>query len=424
MIKRSIFNELKEHLSQKEIALIVGPRQAGKTTVMGFLKDYLAENGKKTISLNLDIETDKMFFESQEKLISKIRLEIGNEGYVFVDEIQRKEDAGLFLKGIYDMSLPYKFIVSGSGSVELKEKVHESLAGRKRYFPLSTITFEEFANYKTDYKYETKLADFFRIEKEKVKNLLEEYLNFGGYPRVVLAETADEKRRIIDEIYRSYVEKDIVALLEIKKSESFTSLVRILASQAGNLINYSEIANTLGLSTKTVKDYIWYLEKTFVLERVTPFSGNVRKEITKSPVVYFNDLGLKNYAAGVFGNIESHNAGFVFENLIFNVLKEEFYAMPFKINFWRTVEGGEVDFVISSAEKIVPIEVKYQYLKKAVVPRSLRNFIKRYKSQKGVLISLDFKESIKIDDAIIEFINFRELLALKTEQKIVKELDL
>jgi predicted AAA+ superfamily ATPase len=135
LIKRRIFEDLKAHLSQKEITLITGPRQAGKTTLMMLLKEHVEAGEKSTLAFNLDIESDRRAFESQESLLRKIQLELGaSGGFVFIDEIQRKENAGLFLKGLYDMNLPYKFIVSGSGSLELKEKIHESLAGRKRIF--------------------------------------------------------------------------------------------------------------------------------------------------------------------------------------------------------------------------------------------------------------------------------------------------
>jgi len=165
MIKRKLFKELKEHLSQKEISIIVGPRQAGKTTLMELLKEYLERQGENTVFLSLDFEADKKYFTSQNDLINKIQLEIGkNKGYVFIDEIQRKENAGLFLKGLYDLKLPYKFIVSGSGSVELKEKIHESLVGRKRTFELNTISFQEFVDFCTDYRYEGKLFDFFMVD--------------------------------------------------------------------------------------------------------------------------------------------------------------------------------------------------------------------------------------------------------------------
>ena len=168
LIKRALFKELKAHLPKKEISLIIGPRQVGKTTLMLLLKDYLDKKGNKTILLNLDFEADRYFFNSQNSLIKKIELELGrNKGYVFIDEIQRKENAGVFLKGIYDRNLPYKFIVSGSGSIELKEKIHESLAGRKRLFELNPVSLDEFVNFKTNYRYENKLKDFYNIEKDR-----------------------------------------------------------------------------------------------------------------------------------------------------------------------------------------------------------------------------------------------------------------
>ena len=219
MIQRNLFNELKIHLGKKEISFIIGPRQAGKTTLILMLKEYLEKKGERTVFLNLDIESDKEYFSSQLDLIKKIRLELGEKrGYVFIDEIQRKENAGIFLKGIYDSNPPYKFIASGSGSVELKEKIHESLIGRKRLFELSTLTFEEFVNFRTNYKYKNKLQEYFAIEKKKAEQILDEYLSFGGYPRVVLEDLLVEKRKIINEIYQSYLEKDISYLLKIKKT--------------------------------------------------------------------------------------------------------------------------------------------------------------------------------------------------------------
>jgi len=278
MIKRKLFEELKGHIQRKEISFIIGPRQAGKTTLMLLLKEHLEKNNKKTIFFNLDIESDKKFFNSQDGLIAKIRLEIGQDsGFVFIDEIQRKQDAGLFLKGLYDMNLPYKFIVSGSGSMELKEKIHESLLGRKRVFELSTVSFDEFVDFRTGYKYQGRLSDFFSIDKEKTAAFLEEYMNFGGYPSVVLEEKLTEKRKAIDEIYRSYIEKDISYLLKIRKTEDFSNLVRLMSAQTGNLVNIFEISSTLGISQKTVKDYLWYLEKTYILKKAAPYFKNPRK---------------------------------------------------------------------------------------------------------------------------------------------------
>lgn len=415
MIKRTLFEELKRHLSKKEISFIIGPRQAGKTTLMLFLKEYLEEKkDARVVFLNLDIERDKQFFVSQDTLIKKIQLEIGKEkGYVFIDEIQRKEDAGIFLKGIYDMNLAYKFIVSGSGSVELKEKIHESLVGRKRIFNLNTLSFEEFVNFKTNYKYEKKLFDFFKIDKKKTQDMLEEYLNFGGYPRVVLEEKLEEKLKIINEIYQSYLEKDISYLLGIRKTETFGNLMKLMASQIGNLVNISELSSTLGISTKTIKDYLWYLQKTFILEKVTPYFKNLRKEIIKTPVFYFYDLGLRNYILGEFGNIGYLNKGIIFENFVFNILKEKTNYTPAKTHFWRTKDGAEVDFIINLEKEVMPIEVKYTELRKPEITKSLKSFISKYQPVRVFIVNLGFKKRIVFNKTKVIFMPFWELLRIR-----------
>jgi hypothetical protein len=412
MIQRVLLEELKQHLAQKEISLIVGPRQAGKTTLMLLLKDYLQGQKKNTLFLSLDFESDKRFFSSQRDLLNKIQLEIGkNKGYVFIDEIQRKEDAGLFLKGIYDLNLPYKFIVSGSGSMELKEKIHESLVGRKRVFELNTISFEEFVNFRTDYHYKERLSDFFTIDKDRTKELLMEYLNFGGYPRVILETELKEKIKIIDEIYHSYLEKDISYLLKVEKTEAFTSLIRILSTQIGNLVNYSELSSTLGISLKTIKNYLWYAEKTFIIQRITPYFKNIRKEISKSPVIYFYDLGLRNYAYGLFGNLYiASETGFLFQNFILNILKEKLRLSSGEVHFWRTKDRAEVDFVIELGKNIIPVEVKFKKLNKPEIGRSMKNFISRYRPHTSWIINLQLKETVKIDRTEVEFFPFYELM--------------
>ena len=150
-IRRELYEVLKQHLSAKEITLLVGARQVGKTTLLRALMEALRRQGEKVLFFNLDIEADARYFQSQATLLQKINLEWGDAGgYVFIDEIQRKENAGLFLKGLYDMQLPYKWVVTGSGSLELKEKIHESLVGRKRQYELFPVSFREFLHYKTE----------------------------------------------------------------------------------------------------------------------------------------------------------------------------------------------------------------------------------------------------------------------------------
>ncbi len=414
IIKRKLFDHIQDHLQRKEITLITGPRQAGKTTLMRQLEDNLKKKNERTLFLDLDREQDKPFFDSQERLIQRVRFEIGEErGYVFIDEIQRKENAGFFLKGIYDMNLPYKFIVSGSGSLELKEKIHESLAGRKRVFELSTLSFEEFVNFKTEYKHTgtgntfAKLATFFNLFKDISFQYLEEYLNFGGYPRVVLETEISQKQAAIDEIYRSYLEKDISFLLNIQKTESLTQLVRILAAQTGNMVNISELSNTLGIAVQTIKDYLWYLEKTFIIQRVPPYFKNIRKEITKASTYYFVDLGLKNYATSQFGNaLGTTSAGLLFENFVYNSLKEGVYLSPTTIHFWRTKDKAEVDFVVNTGQNIIPVEAKYSFIREPETTRSFKSFLEKYRPEKAFIVHLGEYMEDHFGDTTIFFIPF------------------
>jgi predicted AAA+ superfamily ATPase len=411
MIKRELLFELIEHLEQKEISLIVGPRQAGKTTLMNLLREVVTKNGKKSLYLNLDIEADKQYFVSQEQLLRKIRLDVGDTGYLFIDEIQRKENAGLFLKGLFDMNLPYKWIVSGSGSVELKEKIHESLAGRKRIFELSTLSWTEFVNYKTMYQYKDNLLEFFSLETSKSQALLEEYMSFGGYPRVVLEDRVEEKRKIIAELYQSYLVKDIVELLGVQKSNSFTALVRIMASQIGKMVNINELSSTLGIHKTTINQYLWYMEQTFFIDKVTPFFNNIRKEITKAPVFYFSDMGMRNYALGIFGtSIPISDPGFLFQNFVFAILKKLTRSSSLQIHYWRTMNKAEVDFVIDKVTDTVPIEVKYQNLTKPNLARSFQSFISNYQPKKAFVIHIGKEMHVEENNTEVELIPFFKLV--------------
>ena len=410
-IKRKMLSELIKHLEVKEISLIVGPRQAGKTTVMMELKNYLDLKGEKTLFLNLDYEADKIFFNSQNDLLGKMDLELGRKrSFVFIDEIQRKENAGLFLKGLYDLNLPYKFIVSGSGSLDMKEKIHESLAGRKRIFELGTVSFQEFADFKTEYKYSGKLDKFFGLEKQRSLMLLDEYLNFGGYPRVILERELAEKTKIINEIFRSYVEKDIAFFLGVNRADAFSLLIKILASQIGRIIKYSKLAQDCGVSVATLKNYLWYAEKTFSIKIVLPFFKNKRKEITKAPSAYFYDVGMRNFSLGLFGNLtQPDQMGFVFQNFVANILHEKISDTSKNLNFWRTLDKAEVDFILSDSESVLPVEVKYSRLESPEVTRSLRNFISQYAPKEAWVVNLSLESEMKIGSTVVKFIPYHKL---------------
>lgn len=413
MIQRNLLTPLREHLSAPEITVITGPRQAGKTTLMRLLQKELAHAGLETLFFDLDFEADAQYFRSQLRLIEKIRLELGNQrGIVFIDEIQRKENASLFLKGIYDQKLPFKFVVSGSGSMALKAKIQESLAGRKRLFELKSVTFEEFVNFKTQYRYVHKLQEFMALEKDRLDLLLEEYMNFGGYPRIVTETRRSEKRHLMDEIFRSYVERDIVYLLGIDRPDVFISLVKLLSVQIGRHLKYTQLATHLGISVPTVKKYLWLIEKTFVIDRVVPFFRNPKKEITKAPEIYFHDLGLCNYAAGQFGAGRNRpDSGFLFQNFVYQLVRDQLRLSDWDIRFWRTTDKAEVDLILIRPMETIPVEVKFMDIKQKTIQRSLRTFIKKYHPQRAFVVNLSLEGSVMVDDTKVFFLPYHKLYA-------------
>jgi uncharacterized protein len=405
-IKRYLLSALRAHLSSKEITLVVGARQVGKKTLLKELEKERKEAGVPTVFFNLDVERDFVHFQSQERLLQKMGLEVGNRpACIFIDEIQRKENAGLFLKGLYDLETPYKFIVSGSGSLELKEKIHESLAGRKRQFELGPVTFHEFAGYKTGYRYEGRTAEWLSIEPEQARLLLLEYLNFGGYPRVVMEAVAQEKRLLLQEIYQSYLGKDIAYLLQLEKTQTFTLLIRLLAGRIGNTLNYSGLSVETGLSQPTLKKYLWYAEKTFLVKTIPPFFRNPGKELTKSPQLYFADLGMRNSALGLAGRLnELPDLGMLFQNFVFQLLQEKAEREFLPLRFWRTKDQAEVDFVFDKTSGTLPVEVKCQPLVKPALTRSLRNFISTYQPPEVWVVNLTLDAEEQINGTTVKFL--------------------
>jgi hypothetical protein len=419
-IKREMLEKVEDHLEKDEISLIVGARQVGKTTLMQQLERDLEGDGENTLYLSMDIQEDKTHFESQQDLIDRVELEFGEEkGYVFLDEIQRKENAGLFLKGIYDRELPYKFVVSGSGSLELKENIHESLAGRKRVFMLPPVSFKEFVNYETDYEYEDRLEKYFQVNKNETDRLLEKYLNYGGYPRVVTEQKESEKRRVIDEIFSSYLERDVSNFLNVRKVDAYSKLVSVLADQMGDPVSNSKLARDVGVKSTTVRNYLDYMDRTFIVEQTNPFYTNKKKEITKSPIVYFSDPGLRNYSIQRFGHLNTPSEfGEMFEGFIHNFLNQETQFTGLDVRYWRTKSQAEVDFVLSTGNKVeLPVEVKYKDLDEARVTKSLRSFIKKYSPEKAVVVNLSLEKTVEIENTQVEFTPYTKFL-YKLEEMI------
>ena len=408
LVEREILPEIAKHLDAKEITLIIGPRQVGKTTLLSQLEKSLLEKGipeSRVLRFNLDLVTDRVLFASQTEFIRFLKERIGNEKlFVFVDEAQRVENAGIFFKGIYDLGLPVKFVLTGSSALEIKAKVHEPLTGRKRIFYLYPLSFLEYVSAK-----DSPLVKLIGVKelssytRERIVGQLSRFLVWGGYPKIAIEENIEAKEQFLKEIYSSYIERDIIGFLEIKNTTAFTNLVSILASQVGQLVNTQELSSTLNVERKTVEKYLEILERTFVIERISPFFRNVRKELTKMPKIYFLDIGLRNFALGDLKSFEErHDKGAILENFLFTELRKQTDA---KFNFWRTKEKAEVDFVVEQRfDEPVPIEVKATSLKSPEISRSFRSFLNVYKPKHAFVVNLGFQGSTKIKSTEAQFL--------------------
>lgn len=411
-VKRELFNEVCAHLDQQEITLITGSRQVGKTVLLNQSKEYLIKEQKiaetAIFSYNLDLIQDWELLQDQTAFIEFLKVRSREQKiYVFVDEAQKVPEAARFFKGVYDVNLNVKLILTGSSSLELKAKFKETLVGRKRVFLLSPFTFFEFVS-----SQDSVLAEILKsnqnmavLDQRKLLTLFKEYLVFGGYPRVVLTSDKEEKQNILKEIYSSYVEKDAVGLFEVKNKTAFNRLIKLLAVQIGQLVNVDELATHLAIDRYTVDRYILALEETFILKKLSPYFRNPRQEIIKAGKIYFLDSGLRNLALENFEAFDKRvDKGSLLENAVLTELIFSTRNQFNQIHFWRTKQKTEVDFIIEKGQTFLPVEVKITP-KKAIIPAGLANFISKFYPNQGYIVNCFFNEHQIIQNGtIIQFI--------------------
>lgn len=359
--------ELLDHIPKKEFTILIGARQIGKSTLLKQIAEELTAQGKLVYSINLERKNVLQELDQYpENLFKFCPLADGKKIIVMIDEIQYLKDASGFLKLLYDEYADrLKIFATGSSAFYIDKDFKDSLAGRKRIFQMPTLGFEEFLDFKGRPEL---LADLSSLQKgEKLKSvyeavfwgLLDEYLNYGGYPAVVLENDLDGKKELLKEIRDSFVKRDILES-GINDEEKLFRLLTVLASQSGNLLNVNELSNTLRINNSTVENYLYVLQKCFHISLLRPFYNNLRKELVKMPKVYLNDFGLRNILINYFAPIEQRaDKGTLLENYVFRKLLEK--HEPDQVKFWRTADGNEVDFVVeTSFQKGYAVEVKFQ----------------------------------------------------------------
>ncbi len=401
LIKRDILDKIIPWLRKEKILIIKGARQVGKTTILKQLQEYIENNFPESQSVYLmadDLENQSIF-SSVSNLENYISQKTGfPDGFtfLFIDEFQYIEQAGQFLKNIFDKYKDQEnlqIIVSGSSSLEIT-KNQEFLTGRALEFMVDRISFREFFNWKEEIKGEflkldnlKEIKNFYHNFQTPLQNSLKEYLVFGGYPEVLTTKIQEERKIILGSIIKTYIEKDIVNFLRIENVGAFNGMLKILSEQIGNMVNVSKFGDDLGIALETARKYLDILEGTYVFKRVLPYHKNIRKEIVKMPKIYLLDLGIKSYFSRSW-DADKIIGGEIIENFVYLTLKAQFESDY--ILFYRTKSGTEIDFIVKTEnDKINLIESKYRNNPRA---NALKNFKNKYPDtvKKSIVITKDF----------------------------------
>jgi predicted AAA+ superfamily ATPase len=356
ILEREIYPQLLKHLFEPEVLVLTGMRRVGKTTLINQL--YNSIDSENKIILDLENPINQKIFEEIDyeniwlKLQRLFDLKKDLLAYIFLDEIQVLPEIAKVIKYLFDHH-QIKFVVTGSSSYYFKNLFSESLAGRKFVFEIYPLSFQEFLLFKG--KKPSKIQNFSQIKETKnelifetYKELYLEYLEFGGFPKVVLTEDNETKRLILADIYKSYFEIDVRQLAELKNFNQFRDTMLLLTQRVGSKLDIGKIASEIGVSRETIYKYLYFLENTYFISSITPLSSSLDKELSGSKKVYFSDNGILNYLAKV-------SSGSLLENSAFNQLKK--YG---KINYFQQNSGLEIDFIL---DKKIALEIKQTGIK-------------------------------------------------------------
>jgi len=369
--------------------VLVGPRQAGKTTLTKMLSQELINQGRfeTLIYLNCDLLQVRQWLTSPLFIQEALDEFKCKKPIILIDEVQRLENPGLLLKACADLNLDLKMIATGSSQLEIKSKVQEYLTGRHLEVLILPLSYEE-------------------IGEVEASSLI-----YGCYPAVI---KSSEKTILLRQIFQDYISKDIIEILKISKPDVMQKLITLVAHSSGQLVNYNQLATDCGASVYTIQHYLGILENTYAIAKITPFVGNKRKEITSNPIYYFIDNGFRNQSLHNLSNdVNSRqDVGLLIQSAVFQeILKYKTqHFLDFDIHYWRTQSGAEVDFVLNEGDdSVIAIEAKYRNLKSPVVTRSYRSFVEAYQPRYGFIITKNFNKKIKVENCEIYFISFARL---------------
>jgi uncharacterized protein len=352
MINRDLQAVLEKWMNEKEVIILYGPRQSGKTTLLGML---LNDNPD---ALLLNCERPDVADILESKNLARIKLIFGNKKIIALDEAQKIRDIGPLLKLIYDdASFAQKIIATGSSSFELSDRIVEPLTGRNVKFLLLPLSLNELS-----------ASNGWLWATENLESLLV----FGNYPGLIY-DPVDIRTKKLYELTSDYLFRDILIYENLRNSSLLRKLLKALALQVGSQVSHHELAGLLGVSSPTIEKYLDLLEKSFIIFPLPSFSRNLRNEIKKSKKYFFYDLGIRNALITNFSGLDTRtDSGAIWENFcILERLKHNMIHRPYaRLYFWRTYDGAEIDLVEENEGRISLFEFKWKRKFKTRFPRS------------------------------------------------------
>ncbi len=341
-IIRSRLETLKKNLDSRKVNVILGIRRSGKTSL---LEKFLEAYEHKYLFLNGDDIQAQGLLSGQS--ITQFQNLLAGYKLLVIDEAQQVPNIGLNLKLIIDHIKDVTVLVTGSSLFDLDQKLGEPLTGRKKTFKLFTIAQLELN------AYENPLESSANLDNRLV---------YGSYPEVITAINNHEKEIYLREIVNSYLLKDILVYDGIKNSSKIYKILQLLAYQVGKEVAFDELATHVSMSKNTVEKYLDLLEKNFILYKLSSFSSNPRKELSKKKRFYFHDNGIRNALINNFNPLSIRNdVGELWENYIFYERMKFLEYNDIFVNryFWRTYDQQEIDLVEEKNQCLSAFEVKY-----------------------------------------------------------------
>jgi len=401
-MRRAYQTLLEEYLTLFPCVAIVGPRQCGKTTLLGCLGDSWRI---------FDLERGGDFQAVSDDPDLFLRL---HPDKIAIDEAQILPDLFPALRVAIDAdrSTPGRFVVTGSSSPDLDRSITESLAGMVGIIELSPLGWSEIYPGKGTHLMDLLLdpgvsaADLVAKGTPRADlTALTEYWFKGGFPEPWIKNDDRFRETWMDQYVRAYVLRDVARLFPGLNQEKFRTFARMLGGLSGRMVNHAEVARALGVSSPTVRDYFVIAEGSFLWRGLPPFTRNVTKRVIKHPKGYLRDSGLGHHALRVpdVTALLSHpQAGGSWEGMIIEEICRQLNqrGVGFDAYHYRTGGGAEVDLILEGTFGLVAVEIKLGQSVRLQSLQGFRDFVRDHQCRFGLVLSNEERPRL-IDEDIV-----------------------